>query len=74
MTTSLQTRTPAGFVEKTPLERYAAPDKPSLIGLSRAELAEALGTVGVRRSAAPHAGASRSGTGSTCAAPPASRR
>src|SRR5262245_30075137 len=48
MTTSLETREPiAGFVEKTPLERYAAPDKPSLIGLSRAELADALGTVGV---------------------------
>jgi 23S rRNA (adenine2503-C2)-methyltransferase len=48
MTTSLETHEPpAGFVEKTPLERYAAPDKPSLIGLSRAELADALGTVGV---------------------------
>jgi 23S rRNA (adenine2503-C2)-methyltransferase len=48
MTTSLETRDPlAGFVEKTPLERYAAPDKPSLVGLSRAELADALGTVGV---------------------------
>jgi 23S rRNA (adenine2503-C2)-methyltransferase len=48
MTTTLHTREPlAGFVEKTPLERYAAPEKPSLIGLSRAELAAALGTVGV---------------------------
>ena len=37
----------APFVEKTPLERYVAPDKPSLIGLSRAELAAALGTLGV---------------------------
>jgi 23S rRNA (adenine2503-C2)-methyltransferase len=37
----------APFVEKTPLERYVAPDKPSLIGLSRAELAVALGTLGV---------------------------
>src|SRR5438034_1358491 len=27
---------PAGFVEKAPLERYVPPDKPSLIGLSRA--------------------------------------
>ena len=35
------------FVEKAPLERYVAPEKPSLIGLSRAELAEALGTLGV---------------------------
>src|SRR6201986_490201 len=36
-----------GFVEKTPEERYAAPEKPSLIGLSRAGLAVALGGVGV---------------------------
>jgi 23S rRNA (adenine2503-C2)-methyltransferase len=34
-------------VEKTPLERYVAPAKPSLIGLSRAALAAALGAVGV---------------------------
>jgi 23S rRNA (adenine2503-C2)-methyltransferase len=48
MTTSLETHAPtAGFVEKAPLERYAAPDRPSLIGLSRAELADALGAVGV---------------------------
>jgi 23S rRNA (adenine2503-C2)-methyltransferase len=38
---------PASFIEKTPLEQYAAPEKPSLVGLSRAALAEALGTVGV---------------------------
>ena len=37
----------AGFVEKTPLERYVPPEKPSLVGLSRPQLAEALGTVGV---------------------------
>jgi 23S rRNA (adenine2503-C2)-methyltransferase len=37
----------APFVEKTPLERYVAPAKPTLIGLSRAELADALGTLGV---------------------------
>ncbi len=37
----------APFVEKTPLERYRAPAKPSLVGLSRAALAEALGAVGV---------------------------
>jgi len=43
MTTGLDTR----FIEKTPLERYAAPEKPSLIGMSRAEIAAALGTVGV---------------------------
>src|ERR1700687_3612267 len=37
----------APFVEKTPLERYVAPEKPSLIGLSRADLADALGEAGV---------------------------
>src|SRR5471030_976312 len=37
----------APFVEKTPLERYVAPEKPSLIGLSRAQLANALGEAGV---------------------------
>ncbi len=37
---------PTGFVEKTPEEQYAAPAKPSLIGLSRAELATALGSLG----------------------------
>jgi 23S rRNA (adenine2503-C2)-methyltransferase len=34
-------------LEKTPLERYVAPEKPSLVGLSRADLAEALGAIGV---------------------------
>ena len=37
----------ASSIEKTPLERYVAPEKPSLVGLSRAELAEALGSLGV---------------------------
>jgi 23S rRNA (adenine2503-C2)-methyltransferase len=37
----------AAFVEKTPLERYVAPDKPSLIGLSRDQLAGVLGELGV---------------------------
>src|ERR1700676_730756 len=37
----------ASFIEKRPLERYAAPAKPSLIGLSRDALAEALGAIGV---------------------------
>ena len=36
-----------GFVEKAPLERYVDPDRPSLVGLSRAELAAALGEIGV---------------------------
>ena len=39
--------TPAGFIEKTPLERYVAPSKPSLVGLSRAELSACLGGIGV---------------------------
>src|SRR6185312_16020719 len=48
MTTVLDSREhPTGFVEKTPEEQYAAPAKPSLIGFSRAELAAALGSVGV---------------------------
>jgi 23S rRNA (adenine2503-C2)-methyltransferase len=34
-------------LEKTPLETYVAPAKPSLIGLSRAELSEQLGAIGV---------------------------
>jgi 23S rRNA (adenine2503-C2)-methyltransferase len=38
---------PAGFVEKTPLVRYVAPEKSSLIGMSRAELTEALAQIGV---------------------------
>jgi 23S rRNA (adenine2503-C2)-methyltransferase len=37
----------ATLVEKTPLETYVPPAKPSLIGLSRSELAERLGEVGV---------------------------
>jgi 23S rRNA (adenine2503-C2)-methyltransferase len=37
----------APFVEKMPIERYVAPEKPSLIGLSRAGLADALGEAGV---------------------------
>ncbi|MEJ2377391.1 MAG: 23S rRNA (adenine(2503)-C(2))-methyltransferase RlmN [Pseudolabrys sp.] len=37
----------APLIEKAQLERYVAPAKPSLIGLSRAELAEALGRLGV---------------------------
>jgi 23S rRNA (adenine2503-C2)-methyltransferase len=34
-------------LEKTPLETYVPPAKPSLVGLSRSELAERLGTIGV---------------------------
>jgi len=49
MTVSLtaNTENSALFVEKLPLERYRAPDKPSLAGLSREALAQALDTVGV---------------------------
>jgi len=48
MTILLETTSaPRGFVEKTALERYVPPAKPSLVGLSRAALADALGTIGV---------------------------
>jgi 23S rRNA (adenine2503-C2)-methyltransferase len=35
------------FVEKTPLECYVAPDRPSLVGLTRAQLAKLLDAIGV---------------------------
>ncbi|MGH6979769.1 MAG: hypothetical protein ACREFC_01045, partial [Stellaceae bacterium] len=38
---------PTTAFEKRPLERYVAPAMPSLVGLPRAELAEALGAAGV---------------------------
>ncbi len=44
MTATLQSNP---FVEKTPLELYVPPAMPSLVGLTRAELAEALGEAGV---------------------------
>ena len=50
MTTSLaagETSAAPAFVEKRPLERYAAPAQPSLAGMSRDTLADALGEVGV---------------------------
>jgi 23S rRNA (adenine2503-C2)-methyltransferase len=50
MTTPLaagETSAAAAFVEKQPLERYAAPPQPSLVGISREMLAEALGEIGV---------------------------
>src|SRR5262249_56978017 len=37
----------SALVEKTPAETYVPPAKPSLIGLSRAELADRLGDIGV---------------------------
>src|SRR6202012_381843 len=42
------TTAPPTLVEKIPLESYVPPAKPSLIGLSRAELAEKLGGIGVQ--------------------------
>src|SRR5438093_7331725 len=45
MTVMLEANIP---LEKTPLERYVPPAKPSLVGLSRAALADALGAVGVK--------------------------
>ncbi len=47
MTTEAISAAAAAPIEKTPLERYVAPVKPSLVGLSRAALAEALAAVGV---------------------------
>jgi 23S rRNA (adenine2503-C2)-methyltransferase len=41
---------PAPFLEKAPLTRYVAPAKPSLVGLTRAQLADALGSAGVPES------------------------
>src|SRR5512138_3243403 len=37
----------ADAIEKTPLETYVAPEKPSLVGMTRTGLAAALGSVGV---------------------------
>jgi 23S rRNA (adenine2503-C2)-methyltransferase len=37
----------ASVLEKTPLETYVPPARPSLIGLSPAELADRLGEIGV---------------------------
>jgi 23S rRNA (adenine2503-C2)-methyltransferase len=34
-------------LEKIPLETYVPPAKPSLVGLSRAEISEQLGAIGV---------------------------
>src|SRR5262245_65576459 len=44
MTLTLQS---AEAIEKMPLERYVAPEKPSLVGMTRVEIAAALGSVGV---------------------------
>jgi 23S rRNA (adenine2503-C2)-methyltransferase len=47
MASLAEIETTAPFLEKAPLERYVAPEKPILIGMSRAALAEALGALGV---------------------------
>src|ERR1700730_12618274 len=46
-TTQAETAAGAHAIEKTPLERYVPPAQPSLVGLERAALADALGAVGV---------------------------
>src|SRR5438128_10598827 len=46
-TLAAHTASPAPLIEKAPLERYVPPAKPSLVGLSRAALADALGVIGV---------------------------
>src|ERR1700722_17212555 len=49
MTHSTATGSNAGApLEKIALETYAPPAKPSLVGLSRAEIAEQLGAIGVK--------------------------
>jgi len=45
--TQAEAATPARAIEKTPLERYVPPEQPSLVGLDRAALADALAAVGV---------------------------
>src|ERR1700761_2325738 len=47
MSPTAELRQTSAPLEKTPLETYVPPAKPSLIGLSRAELSERLGEIGV---------------------------
>ena len=47
MSSLAATETATGFIEKRPLERYAAPAQPSLVGMPRAMLAQALAETGV---------------------------
>src|SRR5258707_596356 len=47
MSINLEATVAPGFVEKAPLERYVDPDRLSVAGRSRAELAAALGEIGV---------------------------
>jgi 23S rRNA (adenine2503-C2)-methyltransferase len=45
--TQAETKSASAFIEKRPLQLYVAPEKPSLVGMPRAALAGALGSVGV---------------------------
>src|SRR6201988_1858244 len=45
--TQVEATAGARAIEKTPLERYVPPAQPSLVGLDRAALADALAAVGV---------------------------
>jgi 23S rRNA (adenine2503-C2)-methyltransferase len=47
MSSLAATETATGFIEKRPLERYAAPAQPSLVGMPRVMLAQALAETGV---------------------------
>src|SRR5258708_2665465 len=47
MTAALRQSPLISEIEKTPLEHYVAPARASLVGLTRAQLADALGTIGV---------------------------
>jgi len=47
MTASPHVSEPLSRIEKAPLERYVAPAKPSLVGMTRSELSAVLGEVGV---------------------------
>ena len=73
MTALSMTADPISGIEKLPLERYVAPAKPSLVGMSRPLLAQALADIGVPPRST-RCGCSSYGTGSTCAAPNPSMR
>jgi 23S rRNA (adenine2503-C2)-methyltransferase len=47
MTALPMTADPTSGIEKLPLERYVAPAKPSLVGMNRPQLAQALADIGV---------------------------
>jgi 23S rRNA (adenine2503-C2)-methyltransferase len=47
ITSTIEAAGAPSVLEKAPLERYVAPERPSLVGLSRVALAEALGSIGV---------------------------